>query len=162
MAVHEMEAATKAHRLSIWVVVLAISTVGLAGWIVYDLFFSATAAPSFEIMGVVMDYVDAWNEADPVAFEAVVTDDYVFQNEYGTYDLAGQLENLTKVDETNMEASMVGWPIWAGDGPWYVSVADRMMADDWDEPVSGIGTVTIVQEGDTYLVDSHICFSDLP
>jgi hypothetical protein len=159
MAVQQ-DTRTTVDRKMVWIVVLGVIVLGLAGWLVYDLFFSATTAPNAELAQVVADYSEAWETDDSAAFATMVSDDYQFVwNDTSTGAVTMQY-NIRFEDGFRVEP--IGRRLWSGDGPeYYVSTAQTIYSDtDYPGPegVEGMSTVVLVEDGDTYQVVRHVWF----
>lgn len=144
----------------VWVVVLGVLVVGLAGWIVYDLFFSATTAPNGEIARVLSDYQTAWETEDAAMFAALTSDDYEFIS--GDQSVGPETMELRLSMMNGFRVERIGQEVWAGDGPTYhVSRAQTIYTDSGfpgPDGVDGISTISFVEDGDSYLVVMHRWF----
>ena len=153
----------RTKALTTWVVVLGIVAVGLAGWVVYDLFFGPTTAPNTEMSQLLDDYTAAWNDHDGEAFMALVTEDFVFESDGGISTRTYQAQSITASSEYGWEVDQVGEPMWAGDGPWYVTTVDEVSWEDAPAPIEGISTFEVVEmEDGSYLIAQHVFFGDQP
>jgi hypothetical protein len=145
-------------------ILLGVAALVFAGLWAYGEFFSPMAAPNGEAQTAVDAYMEAWNNYDAEAFAALVTADYVFENEGGTGDAATTPSSFGYAEQGNWLAETVGEPIWHGDDPTlYMSAAHLLTADFYpEEGIEAISTMTLVKEGDSYLVARHVVFGDLP
>lgn len=152
------DSTTGTNPLVIWLVVLGVVAVGLGGWVVYDLFFAA-GAPNGELAQLVEDYEAAWEDADPTAFEAIVTDDYVFETSAGSSGVASMRGSIAV--DVGFEAESFS-EAWSGEGPtYYVARSQTVSSEDafpGPDGVDGVSVLTIVGDGDGYLVARHVWF----
>jgi hypothetical protein len=159
MAVQQ-ERRTTTNRNLVWIVVLGVIVLGLAGWIVFDLFFSATTAPNAELAQVVADYTEAWETSDTAAFATTVSDDYQFVR--GDTSTGAVTMQFNIGMDNGFRVEPIGRQLWSGDGPeYYVSIAETIYSDsDYPGPegVEGMSTVVLVEDGDTYQVVRHVWF----
>jgi hypothetical protein len=81
----------------------------------------------------IIDYNTAWEQQDPEALQAVVTDDFVeeywFINQSDdqvavSSDSWGATEAASYAASSDYQIELSGEAIVVGDGPWYVSVAE--------------------------------------
>ena len=158
MAVRE-ESTTSVDRNVVWLVVLGVIVLGLAGWIVFDLFFSATTAPNGEIAQVLADYETAWETGDAALFAEVTSEDYVFVS--GGSETSAVMMGFTIGALDGFSIETIGHRVWAGDGPTYqVTMAETVYPDSAILPdgLDGISTIELVEDGDSYLVVNHVWF----
>jgi hypothetical protein len=156
MSVHDRTTGT--NPLVIWLVVLGVVVVGLGGWVVYDMFF-ASGAPNAELAQLVEDYEAAWMEADGEAFVALVTDDYTFEWDGRSMGVPSMRASIAVDDGFEVETTS---EVWSSDGSThYVSLAETVSSDSGvpgPDGMDGISTLTIVEDGDGYLIAQHVWF----
>ena len=117
---------------------------------------AANAIPG-DVKAVVDAYSASWNDYDAEAFNAVVTDDYMFINttvgrETTKEQQAASMDTLERV---NWNAEQVGDGISAGDGPWFVAISNALTGTNSDG-AAGISVVTVVDDGGVLKVLEHI------
>lgn len=159
MAVRE-DRTTTVDRNVVWLVVLGVVVLGLAGWIVYDLFFSPTTAPNGELAQVVADYNEAWVTGDTATFAEIASDDYAFvwnDDSFGPVTMEFRIGALE-----GFRVEPIGRQLWSGDGPaYFVSTAQTIYSDSGypgPDGVEGISTLELMEQGDTYFVVRHVWF----
>lgn len=142
------------------VVVLGVLVLGLGGWVVYDLFFSPTGAPSAELDQLVADYEAAWMDADAAAFEALVTDDYTFESGASSWSVGSMRSGIAVDDGFRVETPSEAW---SGDGPRYHVALVETIFSDYGAPgpfgQEGISVLEIVEVDDGYLIARHVWFT---
>ena len=126
----------------------------------------ATTAVPAEIEQAIADYHAAWANHDADAIRAITTDDYV-RGGY-IYAAGDDLSNPDQVSLTDAHSDdaesiishgfrwqleLVGGPIIIGDGPWFLSVAERRSHGNVQRV--GIATYVIVTEADTLKIANH-------
>ncbi len=157
---HEADASHGRHRFLIaTIAVLAVALIGLAAWVVYDNTQTPATNPSGDVTQLLDDYNSAWNNHDGDAFLALVTDGYVLDLRAGDSDATETAAMITSLETVNWNVDVVGEPIMAGSGPWYVSTVDLLTANDYPpNGIDGISTYTIVDVGGTLKVSQHVFF----
>lgn len=158
------QANRRSRFLTIAVVVLATALVGLGAWVVFDQTGRSETAVPAEIAQLLDDYETAFNTYDGDAFRALVTDDFVVHDDiYYTVgsellmvsgserldEAAGHLESgASELYEWQIE--LVGEPIVAGDGPWYVSQVEHASGEGHE--FVGMSTYVVVDQDGTLKV----------
>lgn len=154
--------------LTVTVIVLAVALVAVGIWVVYDQTAGVEGAVTPEIEQLLGDYETAFNNYDPDAWRALVTDDFLVEDrahfqpgdelfyvrgESSTVDeAAGSLGASFRLYDVQME--FVGEPMMAYDGPWYVAQLEN--ATDKDNQYSGMSVYVIVDEDGTLKVADKI------
>lgn len=160
MAVRDRtEGPTRERTLVIWLVVLGLVVLGLGGWVVYDLFFAPTTAPSAELDQVVDDYIEAFVAADGEAFGETVTSNYrwIWADSTQTADVAEMVAYVAS--GLNFEVNELGPRVWNGDNPIVVAVAMDLRSDTMEpgpDGMAGVSVLEIVEQGDGYRVSRHV------
>ena len=116
----------------------------------------ANAIPD-DVQSVVDAYSASWNEYDAEAFNAVVTDDYMFINSVTGADAtkAAQAGGMAMLESMSWNAEQdVGDGIAAADGPWYVAVSNTLTTTN--SYAEGISVLTTVDDGGVLKVSEHI------
>lgn len=142
------------RNMTIAIVVMAVALIGLGAWVVYDIVTESDTAVSADIETLLDDYTTAWNSHDGDAFRALVADNYVHEYAGMTStvdDVAANIETGT-VYQTVVEK--IGEPIQYGDGPYIVAQANHLTSSTTQ--LDGISVFTIVQNGDAYMIQSHV------
>lgn len=144
------------------VVVLAIALVGLGAWTVYYQIADTPDVPA-EITELVDEYVAAWEARDEAAVRGMVTADfllteYIYEVEGGETSLYNHviddIDNLVRVGFLfEWEIEQLGDPTITGDGPWFVSVGQKWVQNNWHQ--DGMSTFAIVNDGGTMKISSH-------
>lgn len=142
------------RAMTITVIVLAVALIGLGAWVIYDLVAESDTAVSGEIETLLDDYTTAWNDYDSEAFLALVTDDYTFEFADEVTGAEAQAMAISQGEFYDGQVEKVGDPIMFGDGPFYVAQANHTSSTTVD--MDGISMFTIVEEGDTFLIQSHV------
>lgn len=116
---------------------------------------SANAIPD-DVQSVVDAYSASWNEYDAEAFNAVVTDDYMFINSVTGADATkeAQAGGMSMLESTSWNAESLGDGIAAADGPWYVAISNTLTTTNSN--AEGISVLTIVDDGGVLKVSEHI------
>lgn len=146
----------------LWVAlaILAIAVLGLGTWIVVDMFRSSEVTPSGEIASLLDDYTAAWNEYDGDAMLELTTPGFTFTAAGGMKldraDTATHVANELPAHRFSMERP--GFPVMMGDGPWYVAMPVHTTTNIRE--ADGIAILTIMNQGDTYLVVRHTVTGD--
>lgn len=117
---------------------------------------AANAIPG-DVKAVVDAYSASWNDYDAEAFNAVVTDDYMFINTTVDRETTKEQQagSMAMLESGNWNAEQVGDGISAGDGPWFVSVSNALTATNSDG-AAGISVLTVVDDGGVLKVLEHI------
>jgi hypothetical protein len=150
------------HRaLKAIVIVLTLALVGLGAWVIIDRNSTSDTAVSDDVAQVWDDYSEAWSNYDGDAFLELTTDDYTFVTEDGTNSAASQATVINRLGSYDWNVTMIGEPVMAGDGPWYVAQVNRVDDNTMTEPVEGISVLTIVDDGGVLRVANHTFFGDL-
>jgi len=137
------------------VIALTVALVGLGSWVIIDHSSTSDTAPSDDVAQLWNDYTDAWNNYDGDAFLALVTPGYTFVNGQSTTNAESQARSIANASTVDWHVTMVGEPIMAGDGPWYVSQANRIEMSSLPAPLEGISVLTIVDVGGVLKVANH-------
>jgi len=146
--------------LTTTVIVLAAALMGLGAWAVYDQTTAPETVPE-EIQTLIDDYLDAFNNYDGEAFLELVTTDYAQDMASHPISLVQQaaeaVEMMKGMKERDWQETQIGEPMMIGDGPWFVSVAERHTATSGYGPggANGISTFTIVDDGGSLKVARH-------
>ena len=145
------------------VIVLTLALVGLGAWVIIDRNSTSDTAVSDDVAQVWDDYAEAWSNYDGDAFLELTTDDYTFVTEPvgGTTSVASQAMYIDRLESYDWNVTMIGEPIMAGDGPWFVAQVNRVDTNTMTEPVEGISVLTIVDDGGVLRVANHTFFGDL-
>ena len=142
------------------VAVLVIIAVALGGWILFDYLGEAEVAPSSAVSQLVDDYTQAWNEYDEAAFLELTTAGYRFEAaggmDYRQADQANQIGSVLPRFAWNVER--LAAPMVTGDDPYYVSWPIRVTTNIRE--AEGIAILTVVSDGDGYLVSRHVVIGD--
>jgi len=117
---------------------------------------AANAIPD-DVKAVVDAYSASWNDYDAEAFNAVVTDDYMFINTTVDRETTKeqQAASMEMLESGNWNAEQVGDGISAGEGPWFVSISNALTATNSDG-AAGISVLTVVDDGGVLKVLEHI------
>jgi hypothetical protein len=157
MAVRE-DKETTVDRSTMWLVVLGVVILGLAGWIVYDLFFSGTMAPNGEAADVVNAYEAAWEEGDLQAFAELTSGDYYFRVDDAKASSVIMEFRIGAMD--GFRVKQMGQWVWSGEAPFYQVAIPQTVYTETGYPgpegIVGMSTLELVEEGDTFLVESHV------
>lgn len=145
-------------RSVVWFVVLGAVVLGMAAWIVYDLFFSAAAAPNGELARVVNTYELAWETGDLQTFAELTTGDYFFRSGGDQASAVVMRFRIGALDGFRVEQQ--GRWVWSGEGPYHqVSIPQTVFTETGypgPDGIVGMSTLELVEEGDSYLVASHV------
>ena len=79
----------------------------------------------------------------------------------GPANAESQAVYINRLGTLDWNVTMIGEPIMAGDGPWYVSQANRVEDNTMTEPVEGISVLAIVDDDGVLRVANHTFFGDL-
>lgn len=129
------------HRnrlLTIMVIALAVVVVVLGGWVIYNLVGGTSTSEAEQAIDA---YNTAWEEQDPEALLAVVTDDFL--EEYHWYTRLGDQVSVgseswgaasaaSYAASTDYRIELSGEAIVVGDGPWFVSVTESQTGGGFD------------------------------
>lgn len=137
------------------VIALAVALVGLGAWVIIDRSSTSDTAPSDDVAQLWSDYTDAWNNYDGDAFLALVTPEYTFVNGDSTTNAESQARSIASASSVDWNVTMIGEAIMVGDGPWYLSQANRIEMSSLPEPIEGISVLTIVDVGGVLKVAGH-------
>jgi hypothetical protein len=117
---------------------------------------TATPTTVSESEQTIDEYNTAWEEQDPEALLAVVTDD--FEEEYRWYtqvddrvsyggDSWGATEAASYAESSSYQIELSGEVIVVGDGPWFVSVAESQTGGGY--AYEGTATYVVVDDDGT-------------
>jgi hypothetical protein len=144
------------------VAVLAIALVSLGAWTAYDQISDSSTVP-VEITELIDEYVSAWEARDEAAFRGMVTPDfllteYIYEIEDGETSLynhvSDDIDNAVRVNFLfEWEIEQLVEPSITGDGPWFVSVGQKWVQNNWHQ--DGMSTFSIVNDGGTMKISSH-------
>lgn len=156
-----LEFASRRNR-SLWIAlaVLMLIVLGLGTWFVYDMVRSSEVMPTGEIAELLDDYSAAWNEYEGDTMLELTAPGFTFVS-------AGGME-LDRADTSDLVANELpahrfamerpGFPVMMGDGPWYVAMPVHTLTNVRE--ADGIAMLTIINQGDTYLVLRHTVTGD--
>jgi len=149
----------RSRGLTIAVAILAVITVGLAGWLAYELLRTDETALTAEVQAVIDDYNAAWNAYDVDAFSAVVTSDYRFYQNLGQSGLTAEETAAWMTDvfagrEASVEA--IGPYQMVGEGSSaQVTSTDRYVSRFGSTLNTGVSVFWLVNEGDAWRIQTH-------
>jgi hypothetical protein len=153
-----------AHRyLVMLVMVLSVALAGLGACSPADSTAVPETAVTAEIDQFLDDYIGAWNAYDADALRPLLTDGFMWywtkvDQKHGistglshSRDVALTLSYIEEIGPlSKLHLEWVGEPIMTGDGPWVVSRAWRVTAENYDhQETQGISIYTIVDEDGT-------------
>jgi len=142
------------------IAVLGIIVAAMGGWILFDYLGEADTAASADIAQLVDDYSTAWNAYDADAFLGLTTLGYRFESaggmELNQADQAAQIESY--LPRFSWSVEKLGEPIMTGSDPYYVSWP--ILVTNNIREFEGISVLTIVSEGDEFLVTRHKVIGD--
>ena len=135
-------------------ILLAVALIGLGIWFVVDVTSESATAPTDDVATLIDDYHDAWNTYDGEALLALVTDDFVFDDGASSLTADATANRVEGMLPTyDFQVTQLDDPQMTGDGPWYVSVANRL---DWtDSSDTGFSVFEIVDDAGTLQIASH-------
>ena len=113
---------------------------------------------SDEVQELMYEYTQAWNDNDGDAFLSLVTDDFRMVTSAAETNAAQQASIIEQRWSWTVEE--VGEGVMTGDGPYYVAVVDRLESET-AETLTGVSTVTVVDDGGTLKVSEHVYTGDL-
>jgi hypothetical protein len=149
----------KRDRRLAWLAgILAVAVVGLGIWLTMELTSgSSETAATAEIEQLLDDYNAAWNDADPDAYLALLTDDYTNETaQYGVFtgpELAADFDPVLNRLEQISEYTMIGT------GPWFVTVASHHdSTPPRFEGADSVSVIKIVEENGTLKIAYHKAF----
>ncbi len=146
--------------LRIAVAILAIAVIGLGTWFVYDMFRSSAVTPTGEIAVLLDDYSAAWNDYNGEAVLELTAPGFTYVSAGGTEmdrpDTSALVTNELPTHRFAMERP--GFPVMMGDGPWYVAMPVHTSTNIRE--ADGIAMLTIIDQGDTFLVVRHTVTGD--
>ena len=138
----------------LWVAIaiLAIAVLGLGTWTAIDMFRSSEVTPSGEIAALLDDYTAAWNEHNGEVMLELTAPGFTFVSAGGMeLDRASTSAHLTnELPAYRFSMERPGFPVMMGDGPWYVAMPVHTTTNIRE--ADGIAMLTIMNQGDTYLV----------
>lgn len=148
----------RVRNLTVAVIVLAASLIGLSAWTLYQVVTHSDTAISSEVQTLVDDYLAAWNEYDGEAFRELVTDDYSFAAMGDSpISVAQVASNIESAQGSGWHVEIVGQPIMTGDGPWYVATGHRFTGWTFgSEGVEGMSQYVIVDDGGVLKIQSQV------
>lgn len=147
--------------LVVALVIMAAALAVLAAWVLVDATGGSEPAVTEDVEQLLAGYRIAWNDADGAAFLDHVTDDYTFESVLGTADAEAQAAAIDDLAGTPWEVAVIGDPIMAGDGPWYVATAEVMTGTGGGNGDEGVSLVRIVDDGGTLRIARHVYMGDL-
>ena len=160
------EAPSGGHRnrtrvLYVVTAILAVATVVLAGLLLAGDDTSDGSSMPSEVEQVLDEFVQAEENADFDAYEALVTPQFRRPEYRGDPFGAAPYRNVFGLDyfervldgEPDFEIERIGDPIVRGDGPWYVSYAETWEYPAQDVQYEAIYTYVLVERDGEILID---------
>lgn len=146
--------------LLVVLVVFSLIVGGAVGWTIRGTTDPATNSGESEAVGDLVDtFFSAFNEYDSDGMDALLADDYVFQEVVLDPLIPVPLEGVDTRGEImgrldalypgkGVQKEPIGEPTITGEGPWVVAQQTLFTSDSDFTDVEGVTTLVIVEDGD--------------